>query len=53
MITFYFGLHTGKTGDTPEHKAEDVFELDIDYPEGLKLLRCITHIFKDWAKLRG
>jgi len=50
MITIYLAC---KNGSHEEHAEEVVekFELDTDYKEGLKMLRCIVNVFKDWVRL--
>lgn len=51
MNTFYFVVKNGEHSDTSCDEVVERFEIDCDYPEGIKILRCIINIFKDWIRL--
>jgi len=51
MITFYFVCKNGEHSHTTDDEIVNRFEVDCDYQEGLRMLRCITNIFKDWTRL--
>lgn len=50
MITFYFVCKNASHEQAAEEIVER-FEIDMPYSDGLKMLRCIKHIFKDWLRL--
>lgn len=51
MITIYLVCKNGSHDEPVKDEIVNKFELETDYKEGLKMLRCITNIFKDWVKL--
>ena len=51
MITFYLVCKNGWHEDNTDDEVVNRFEMNIGYREGLKILRGITHKFKDLVKL--
>jgi len=49
VITFYLVCKNAKHEDHGEETVEK-FELNTDYYEGLKMLRCIVNIFKGFMQ---
>lgn len=46
-MIFYFGYHTGKTGDSPDYQKEHREEFNIDIKQSGKLLRAVTEIARN------
>ena len=51
MITFYLVCKNGAHEDSTREEVVNKFQMDISYREGLKILRGITHKFKNLVKL--
>ena len=51
MITFYLICKKGSHENNTKEEVVNRFQMDISYREGLKILRGITHKFKDLVKL--
>lgn len=51
MISFYFVCKNGNHEHQTQDEIVERFEIDTDYAEGLKMLRCIVNVFKDWVKV--
>lgn len=51
MISFYFVCKNGHHEHQTQDEIVERFEIDTDYAEGLKMLRCIVNVFKDWVKV--
>jgi len=51
MITFYLVCKNGSHEYNTKEEVVNKFQMDINYREGLKILRGITHKFKDLVKL--
>ena len=49
-INFYIVCKNGSHEDQSVQEAVDRIEVDLSYPEGLKVLRCMTNILKGWMK---
>jgi len=51
MLTFYLVCKNGPHADFEADEEMDKIEVDCDYREGLRMMRCVFHVLKDFIKL--